>query len=400
MGAPLAPVLLLLCPGVFGSLVRYEPNLAVIAWTAAGLAFLLRSQGLRGRGDVIGFGMCLGVGMMMDRLTVLFFLVPAVLPLLWRADRRAWKNLVLGAGSTLVLCGAYYREFFIRHTAELLSQAPVGEIDSAGAVTVGGGLLDAMYYPMVLIDSQAGPIIGGLMLWGVAAAVVELWRERRIGGAGSVLLAAVVPAVVFFTFIAKKQVYYTLPILAPLAVLAAGRGRVASAVGVVGGLWAWLAVGVGVVPGGPWMPIDWVAPRHVLARAPSGQDWPLAEASAALTGGAGGVLVFSEDPTLFEGFLTLAVREAWPERIVRGVTLDPVGSFESLPGIDSVVWVGHPGERWPTAARIRTELITDHYDLTELPDLAGAVEDAGTGFVEKGRWPAGDMELVVFSRTP
>ncbi|MFT5683437.1 MAG: hypothetical protein ACI8RZ_004368 [Myxococcota bacterium] len=398
LGAPLAPVLLLLCPGVFGSLVRYEPNLAVIAWTAAGLAFLIRSQGLRVRGDVLGYGLCLGVGLMMDRLTVLFFLAPAVLPLLRGADRRAWGNLALGLGATLLLSAAYYREFFIRHTAELLSQAPVGEIDSAGAVTVGDGLLDAVYYPLVLLDSQAGPIIGGLMLWGVGAAVMELWRERGRSRAAGVLLAAIIPATIFFTFIAKKQVYYTLPALAPLAVLAAGRGRLAW-LGVLGGVWSWLAVGIGAVPGGPWMPIDWVAPRHILARPPSGQDWPLDEASAVLLGGSGGVLVFSEDSTLFEGFVTLAVREALPGRTVRGVTLDPIGSYEFLSELDGFVWVGSPGGAWPAASRIRSELLTDHYDLAELPDLGGAIEAAGSGFVEQGRWPAGDMELVVFSRT-
>lgn len=399
LDAPLAPALLLLCPGVFGSLVRYEPNLAVIAWTAAGLAFLIRSQGLRIRREVLGYGICLGVGLMMDRLTVLFFLVPAVLPLLLRTDRRAWGNLALGLGATVLLSAAYYREFFIRHTAEVLSQASAGEIDSAGAVTVGGGLLDTLYYPMVLVDSQAGPVIGVLMLLGVCTAAAALWRARWEHRASGVLLMAIIPATIFFTLIAKKQVYYTLPALAPLAVLAAGRGRLAW-LGVLGGVWSWLAVGLGVVPGGPWMPIDWVSPRHVLARPPSGQDWPLEEACAALAGSTGGILVFSEDPTLYEGFVSLAVREAWPDRTVRGVTLDPIGSHESLSSLSGVVWVTAPGGTWPAASRIRSELLTDHYDLTELPDLGGAIEASQSGFIEQGRWPAGDIELVVFSRVP
>ena len=45
-GARWTPIILLLCPGVFGSLVRYEPNLANIAWVAAGLACLVGSRGL------------------------------------------------------------------------------------------------------------------------------------------------------------------------------------------------------------------------------------------------------------------------------------------------------------------------------------------------------------------
>ena len=397
LGAPLSPVLLLLCPGVFGSLVRHEPNLAVLAWTAAGLAFLVRSQGLRGRGDVIGYGVCLGVGLLMDRLTVIFFLAPAVLPLLWGADRRALKNLALGLGCTVFCSAAYYREFFIRHTDELLSQAPVGEIDSAGTLTIGGGLLDALYYPLVLLDSQAGPIIGALMLWGGAVALRELWRDRGRARAVAVLLAAVVPATIFFTLIAKKQVYYTLPVLVPMAVLA-GRGRLA-VLGIFGGLWAWLAVGVGIVPGGPWMPIEWVSPRHLVARPPSHQDWPLEEAQARIPGD-GPILVFSEDPTLFEGFVVLAMREAYPQRMVRGVILNPAGSAEVLAVAEHLVWVGPTASAWPAAASIERELINDHHDVADYPHLTQAVASHQTEFTEIGRWPSGDMELVVFSRSP
>ena len=138
LGAPLAPVLVVLCPGVFGSLVRFEPNLAAISWTAAGLAFLVQSASLTRRNMVLGWGVCLGLGLLMDRLTVAFFLLPAVLPLLWRAGLSAWKHCGMGLGAAVVVCGAYYREFFLRHSAELLSQAPVGEIDSAGVLTEGG----------------------------------------------------------------------------------------------------------------------------------------------------------------------------------------------------------------------------------------------------------------------
>ena len=83
---------------------------------------------------------------------------------------------VEGMLPTVQQTAAYYREFFIRHTGELVSQAPVGEIDSAGVVSVGG--LDVFYYPLVLIDSQAGPVLGLLMLWGAALSVRAVWRDR------------------------------------------------------------------------------------------------------------------------------------------------------------------------------------------------------------------------------
>lgn len=389
--APLAPLLVALCPGVFGSLVRFEPNLAGIAWTAAGVACLVHSRRLRDRRFAIGWGVCLGIGLMMDRLSVLFFLVPAVAPLLWPLQRRALLNAALGGAAALVLSAAYYREFFLRHTQEIFSQVSTGEIDAGGALSVGGGWL---YYPLVLLDSQAGPLIGALMVWGVAVAAVRCWR--RPDDPAAVLLAATLPAVVFFTLIAKQQVYYTLPILGPLAVLAAGRGPVVW-LGVVGGLWSWLAVGVGAAPGGPWMPISWVSPRHVLARPPTHQQWPLAAGLAALQPPEGAhVLVFSEDPTLFEGFVVLAAREAWPGRQVRGVTLDPVGSYEFLGEAAGLVWVGAPGAAWPSARQVRLELVQDHQDMRELPAVDEALAEAASRFVEVGRWPAGDRELVVF----
>lgn len=388
--APLAPLVVALCPGVFGCLVRFEPNLADIAWTTAGLAFLVRSRQLRDTRAAVGWGACLGLGLMMDRLSVLFFLVPAIVPLLWPLERRRLWSAACGGAAALLLSGAYYREFFLRQLDEITSQLQVGEIDSAGTVSQGGGWL---YYPMALVDSQAGPVVGAVMLWGLGVAAVRCWR--RPSDPATILLASIGPAVIFFTLIAKQQVYYTLPVLGPLAVLAAGQGRLAW-LAAAGGLWSFLAVGVGAVPGGPWLPAGWVAPRHVLARPPSMQQWPL-EGLAALEPAPGAqVVVFSEDPTLFEGFVVLKVREAWPGRAVRGVTTDPEGTFEWLGEAEGFVWVGDPGGTWPGARQLRTELLRDHVDLSSGPPVVEAVVAAAERFVEVGRWPAGDRELVVF----
>ena len=78
VGGKLGPLLVVLCPGVFGTLVRYEPNLATIAWTSAGLACLVRSNGFERQRASWGFGIALGLGLMMDRLSIAFFLLPAI----------------------------------------------------------------------------------------------------------------------------------------------------------------------------------------------------------------------------------------------------------------------------------------------------------------------------------
>lgn len=388
LGARWAPVLVLLCPGVMGSLVRFEPNLAAIAWTAAGLAFLVRSRGLADRRMVLGWGAALGIGLMMDRLAVGFFLVPAIVPLLWRAGRKGWLNLGLGIGVVGLITGAYYREFFTRHSAELLSQAPVGEIDSAGTASMAGGLIDWLYYPLVLLDSQAGPLLGGLMLFGLIG---------RLRGPRVILLASIAGGMLVFTLIAKNQVFYTLPLLGPLAVLAATRGRWV-VIGVAGGLWSLLSVGTGLVPGGPWMPESWVQPRHTLARPPSHQSWPLDEAMSAMGESPSSIAVLSQDHMLFEGFVVLAAREAHPNAQVRGVVLDPQGSFEELGSVEFLLWVGPTGEPRPSQAGVEAELLADHYQLAEVPPVASALQQQAAQLVEVGRWPAGEVDVVVLQR--
>jgi hypothetical protein len=388
IGARWAPVLVLLCPGVFGTLVRFEPNLADIAWTAAGLAFLIRSNGLRNRRAALGWGACLGIGLMMDRLSVAFFLVPAVLPLLWRAEARVWRNLGWGLLAAMALSGAYYREFFLRHTDELMGQAAVGEIDSAGALTDTTGALAAAYYPLVLLDSQAGPLLGALMLWGLFG---------RFRGPRAVLISGVLGGVLIFTCISKNQVFYTLPILGPLAVLAATRGRWV-AIGVVGGLWSFASVGLGVAPGGPWLPAAWVQPQHTLARPPSMQEWPLNEAVDAVSDSAKHIAVLSESHDLFEGFVVLAARERRPDLQVRGVILDPHGSFEHAHEFDALIWVGPAGGAWPTVDGIVTQLVEDHYDLADLPPIARTIVNQRDRFERVGRWPAGGQQVVTFVR--
>ena len=135
MGGRWGALLVCLCPGVFGTLVRFEPNLAAIAWTSAGLAALIDSNQLQKKRAVWLFGVSLGIGLMMDRLTVAFFLLPALLPLLFSTNRRGLIHMAQAAGITLLLTAAYYREFFLRHSGELLSQATTGEIDSTGTFT-------------------------------------------------------------------------------------------------------------------------------------------------------------------------------------------------------------------------------------------------------------------------
>jgi len=387
MGAPWTPLLLVLCPGVFGALVRYEPNLAVIAWTAAGLACLLRSDGLQDRRWTLAYGLCLAIGLLMDRLSVAFFLLPAVLPLLRRAGRRGWLNLGLALLPVLVLDTYWYLCFLRTSADELLHQAPVGEIDSAGQITTTPFPWSVAWYPLALLDSQAGPITGLALLLGLRR---PLTRER------AVLLASAGLSVLFFTIIAKKQVFYTLPALVPLVALV-DRPLLAK-IGLAGGVWSFLALGLGLVPGGPWLPERWVAPRHTLASPPDGVDSPLARAAEALGPAPHEILVLSEDETLFEGFAVLAVRERWMWADVRGVVLDPQGSVEHLGAVDGLVWITPTAGRWPKRADIDAQLVEDHLDPASTAPVAEALEGLRGHMREVLRLRDEHLDVVVFKR--
>ena len=295
----------------------------------------------------------------------------------------------------MLLTAAYYREFFSRHAHEILSQATTGEIDSAGALTEIPALFEWAYYPLVLLDSQAGPILGMVMLLGMIG---------RIDRPRAILLGSILGGIGFFTLVSKNQVFYSLPILAPLAVLAASRPRLAW-IGVAGGVWSFLAVGLGTVPGGPWMPEQLVSPRHTLARPPIPIDVDLDEAFSALQQDDGSqpkhILVLSQDHRLFEGFLLLQVRERWPDTPARGAVMDPHGTFEMFHEMDTFVWVGPTGASWPTASAIQDEMESDHMDPETMPPAPRVVEAGQSSFIEVHRTPTGsDRDVVIFTRRP
>ena len=244
-----------------------------------------------------------------------------------------------------------------------------------------------------------------LFSFGAVLARVKWSREGPgITRAEQVLVASVLIPTLFFSLLAKKQLYYTLPVLAPLAVLLARRERLALA-GIVGGAIAFSSQGLGLTPvgfpGASWMPEAWVAPRHVLARPPTYERWPLDEALEALERDSEPQLVaiFSEEDRLFEGFVELAVEERYGT-IVHGLVTNPMGSYEFMDDFDRLVHVGEAGHGWPTTESLLRELEADHYDLEsqipiDMPDRLQALESE---FVEVDRFGFEEVDIVVYQR--
>lgn len=396
---PLALGLLLLSPAVFGAMTRFEPNFANVAMMSLGLLCLLESNDLRRRGWSIAWGATLGIGLMLDRLTLVFFLLPPIVPMIYRDWRLQSfrRNLAWGLGTTVVLTVAYYREFILRHSQELLSQAPVGEIDSTGAVIESINSLPSLYYLLSLFDSQQGVMIAILSLMGMIQGI----RTRTSND--QLLLWSMLPGVIFFTLVAKKQVYYTFPILVPLSLFAARFGRW-SWVGILAGLGLWLQQGWGIIPSSvplnPAIPERYVAPEYLLARPPTHQSYNVDAVVAEIEGQPKEVIVFSEDQGWYEGFVVLQLRESLNGH-VRGVTSDPTGIWEFADQAAYLIWVRSTASTdvFPQGAQITTELLSDHYDLAETPDLMTKIPAMQSDFQLLKTWTSQeDSQISIFQR--
>ena len=394
--SPMALYLLLLTPATFGSMTRFEPNFANISMTALGVLCLLESKQFSNRKWSMAWGLVFGSALMLDRLTVLFFLGPASMVVLaqtqWsRSSSR--RNVVLSFVLFLLCTVAYYREFFIRHSAELLSQAPVGEIDSAGDLLTTSNPVPSLYYLLSLLDSQAGWGIGTLMIFALGR---TLYKRRQIED--GILLAAIVPGVLFFTFVAKKQVYYTFPMLVPLALLA-GRFQRSGVVALCCGTLLWLQQGVGMFSSEthlqPEIPKRYVEPSYVLARPPTGQSYSVESILKNIEGAPEEVIVFSEDQGWYEGFLVLQLRQALDAH-VRGITADPIGVWEFSDVAEYLVWVRPTtvASSFPQAGSITAELISDHYQIEELPAVSQKIEGLESEFEHIVDWTSEEDSII------
>ena len=399
--SPYAPYLLLLTPACFGSMTRFEPNFANITMMAIGLVSLLKSEGFSNRRWSLLWGLVFGISLMLDRLTMVFYLGPAGLYVVWQSAlsrsivrRNVLWSLLIFLGTTV----AYYREFFLRHTAELLTQAPVGEIDSAGELLLSDNPVPVLYYVLSILDSQAGLAVGFLMLWGV---IISIRRTSKEG----LLFWSFVPGVGLFTIVAKKQVYYTFPILVPLAIFA-GRSRMGSLCALVLGTLLWMQQGCGLissaVPISPRLPERLVAPTYLLARPPTHQSYDVSRLVEAIEGQPSEILVFSQDQQWYEGFVVLQLRQYF-EGHVRGVTADPIGVWEFSEEATYLVWVRpiSVGEDFPVASAITMELISDHYQLDALPPVSEKIQSLSTQFVEVVRWTSEEDSVIsLYKRIP
>ena len=372
--AAVAIALLALCPGVFGPLVRFEPNIAQLATTALAL-WMLDRDGLSSRRGALALGCLLGVGLMTDRLGTLPLVLGALGWGVWcKRDRpETWRGLAWAALPVLLIAGSWYLQWSQHQLAEVGSQLGMGEIDAAGHRTEGTtpfSIWTFFYYPLTLLDAQAGVVLGAGMLAALC------WRARRD------LTWTVLVGWLLFTLVQKKQVFYTLPLLAPLVVVVSDAIERLPKRLQRGGLALLILIGLHQVGGRQWgagwpvqtplgvaapLPDAWVGPRHVLARGPTHVGFPFDAVKSAI-GETGAVVIFSDARPFYEGYVELGLRAEDLSRRVITVRGNPLGVYEDFRQAHAFVVISDSSE-WPSEGALVGALVRDHYALRELPPV-------------------------------
>jgi hypothetical protein len=427
--AALAVGLVAVYPAVFGNMRRYEPNIVLTGLVALAMALLIADPLLRRRRVVLLLGIVAGLGLLCDRVVFAIYLLPPTLALLVtyrsQAEQRAslLKGLAIALGVAMLGSGYYYGNFLTGHLDEILTQLS-GEVDATGletAIYSPLSLRGLLYYPLSWIDCQMGPALAGVTGLGLG---LYAWKGRRtLDQEPRVLLEAwLVGGLVVLTMVGKKQPFYSIPILAPAAILAAVgwsslrarslRAVVAAVVLLLSihqllfltqhrglapspGRWAWLA---GASP----FPAQWLGYEYTQAAAPFEQNLRLDEAVDLCQGvedpNRPYTLLFSEGGAAEEGQLMPTLRLALDTRLVEGVRKSPPEAIaENLSNSSCFFYVGIEGRHWPSAASVGATM--DRFNAGDLPDaLISSLEDLRESAELLGSWMSiGGEEVHVYA---
>jgi len=421
-----AAVLLVSYPAIFGNIRRFEPNIALAAFVAAAALLLVVRGRLHDRRDAVVFGLLCSAGMLVDRVAFAIYLFPLVATALWtvfrdRADtdpRPALKRWAVVLGIGVLLCSYYYALFFKNHVWEVLGQLE-GEHTGMGETSETFPFLsfrNLFYYPLSFIDCQMGLVLATATFAGLAA--YARWARGLLEPPSRRMLEVwIVFGLGLFTVVVKKQPFYSIPLLAPIA-LAAALGwralpwrpvRVASAAVVlffavhqVGfltadrglvptpGKWAWLA---GASP----LPDQYLGYEYTQAAVPHYQalDVPrmveLCEAASDPLRPY--TALFSEGHGAYEGQLMPTLRLDLDTRLVEGLLMAPEAFDEQADRASCFVYVASGDHAWPTRETLVPVLEQFGYPAPDDAFMArlAALRDRAT---RVGTWTSRRDEVV------
>jgi fucose 4-O-acetylase-like acetyltransferase len=377
-GSVAAVALLLAAPGVHDTFHRYEPNLGSMAMAACVLAAWLHSRNLRNVRASLLAGLFLGMGMLTDRLGVLpFVLVPLVVSVTRStAKRESLKGLAVLTLAVLAVAGWWYFDFFARFADELLPQFLGGEISADGSELEHRPpfMLWWSHYLVLWPDSQLGLVGGSLALIGLG------WMmTRRAEPAACSILWWLIPGLVLFSLIQKRQPFYTLGLLPAASICAAlvleelsrklPRGGLSVAVVLIAMASTPAVITsnaeIDVPPGiRDWLlnsrsplPEHWIGERFPLGVPPQDVGLRLSDTLQVLRDNGLGddelVLVFSDDGIVNESALWSFGRIDRSNQQVLGLTLDPQAILEQGKGAAALIFVHDTPGSWPQERNLK-----------------------------------------------
>ena len=414
----LAAVLVSLYPAIYGTLRHFEPCVALTACATAALWALWASRGFSRAVPSVLFALALAGGLLVDRLAMAPLMVAPIVAVGvqgWRragaSGRRTFLVHTAAAGAlVIVLCGYYYGHFVAEHLMEISSQVE-GEIDSHGEHTENRSVFSMAYWTYYLLswfDTQTGT---ALALAGLVALVATAALRRRQGW---IVLVWLLGGTLLFTFLGKKQPYYTLPLLPGLALITAREITALRPRALAGGIaallillgihqWSALSFDRPLLPsqgplaylaGRSLVPEAWIGYRFDLARPYTDHGLHFAEVVETIRDGGfdpqqDRVAVFADGTAFYESYLVSMTRLHLDTWAVEGVLIFPQAVTEHEPNTDWFVYASRDEDSlWPGEANIvRTH--EEFYSWEGNPELLDAVERMGRRATLRATYPIG-----------
>ncbi len=412
--AAVAVALLAGYPAIFGNVRRYEPNIALAGLVALALAFLIL-RGLNSRRDAVLFGLICGAGLLVDRMVFAVYLLP---PLLfagrgWLRDRSLRP---LGALAVAALVAApFYVRFARNHLGEITSQLG-GEVTSVGAESQSLPAwtpLGLGYYPLSFLEGQMGLVLGLATIAGIALHLAKRQPDPRLRlveawGLGGLLIV---------TLVAKKQPFYSIPLLAPLAVLAAMGWRAVPLRSLRIGIVAIVALaslhqatfltrGEGLLPSpGRWVwfagaspfPPSFLGHEYTMAWANREQDLRLEHAAELCADTAPYTLLHSDAHGAYEGQVMPTLRLLRDTRLVEGALMAPGAFVEHADQAGCFVYITDSDREWPDAGSVAA--LYDSRGIGQPPpELAPALHGLRSAAALLESWDSAPGERVLVYR--
>jgi 4-amino-4-deoxy-L-arabinose transferase-like glycosyltransferase len=185
----------------------------LIAIVSLAFALLIWADDFRNTKRALAFGVAVGLGALTKQTFPFFFALPAIyvgIQVMRKRDRRAIVNLVLSGLLALSIAAIWY----LPHLDDVIA---IYRVNRVGAVNESEppafSVASMAFYWWQLLNSQLQIPFALLFVGGLVHSIKNLRRESAM------LYLWIASGILCFTFIANKDVRYTVPVLPAVALI-------------------------------------------------------------------------------------------------------------------------------------------------------------------------------------